>query len=258
MHPFAKTPVVVQAHQYGEPFWSQYRRLVQDIGKEHVYLLWDVTRAPVPDIVQTFDVHDPDHIIRITEDECRAMNRLHMKMYGSWEAPLVHVAQHLSRTHTHADWEHFWKIEYDVMCCGNWRDTLAMGNASAADLMGVDIETYGGRNRNWCHWGELTGEIARLARMPSETKGFFPVMRISRRGTQVLENNFHRSSGYVECYLATILKANGCVVEAFPVDMFGIYFNAVNLGWTDWVRMEDANRGKNTLVHPVKIQPSLS
>jgi len=53
------------------------------------------------------------------------------------------------------------------------------------------------------------------------------------------------------------LLANGNIAPV-PVDVFGIYFNAVNLGWTDWVRMEDTNRGKNTLVHPVKIQTQLS
>ena len=38
---FQKTPVVVRAHAYGQPFWSQYRRMVKDIGRESVYLLWD-------------------------------------------------------------------------------------------------------------------------------------------------------------------------------------------------------------------------
>lgn len=247
---FTRTPVVVHAHLYGEPFWSQYCRLVEQVGKQNVYLLWDVTRKPVPDAVLTSRAHDPSHIIPITEELCRSMNRLHRDMYTSWSALLVHVANCLSR---HTDWDYFWKIEYDVACCGHWRDTLALGNRSRADLLGTHIEPYGPLNRSWCHWGRLTGDVSIMARTSYEIKGFFPVMRISRDGIRVLQEQFNRSDGYIECYLATVLAANGCTVEALPREMFGVYFNAVNLAWSDWLRLEAANRGKNTLVHPVKI-----
>jgi len=248
---FQKTPVVVRAHAYGQPFWSQYRRMVKDIGRESVYLLWDVTNGPVP---QNVIDEDAGYIIPITEHACRSINSLHTIGYDTCESMMVIIADALNLRVP--AWEHVWLIEYDVVCCGHWGRTLLVANDSPqhkdVDLLGRYFEQW--RPRVHWMWGRLVGDIAKAAKTPSEWKIFIPVMRMSRRSIEgALKHNLGKASGYVESYFSTILMHYGYTVANLPDAMIGRYFAHPAIPINDWRSWEQQDAGKDVVCHPVKL-----
>jgi|Laugrespbdmm15sd_2_1035082.scaffolds.fasta_scaffold00086_4 hypothetical protein len=246
-----KTPVVVRAHAYGQPFWSQYRRMVKDIGRESVFLLWDVTNNPIPQKVVD---EDDGYVIPITEHACRAINCLHTKGYDTCESMMVIVAEALNiRVPC---WEHVWLIEYDVACCGHWGDTLLLANGSPEhkdiDLMGYHFEQW--KPLRYWMWGRLVGNIASAAKTPKEWKIFIPVMRMSRRSIEgALKFNLGKCSGYVECYFSTILMHYGYTVGNLPDTMIGRHFDSPAIPHNEWLSLEQQYAGENVVYHAIKI-----
>lgn len=241
--------VVVRTHKLVEPFWSQYTRLVAEVGRTAVYLLWDVTNAEIPQSVLDFHRGAEDHIIRITEDQCKRMNSLHTTVYEMCDTLIVIIADYLNNKRH--DYEYLWLIEYDVTCSGNWKRTLAKAENCTEDLLATYVEQYTPANQ-WL-WGRLYGEMRTWAHTAKEWKGFLPALRISRRSIEnCLRPNMNRASGFLETYITTALINSGFTIGNMPFSMVGQWFNCFNIPGPQWKLIEAANPDSDCLWHSVK------
>ncbi len=147
--------------------------------------------------------------------------------------------------------DYIWRLEGDVHCHGNWSLCLAPAAARPHDLL---CATQPLRNER----GEATWQFPRLggalAAVPLEERSgcFMPVMRLSRRAMQLVDQQMGVSSGYLEAFYPTLVDQAGMGMTGLP---------KASVGHIDVQRNESAQTMQrllraplnNRLYHPVKI-----
>jgi hypothetical protein len=107
---------------------------------------------------------------------------------------------------------HYWTIEFDVRYTGNWRDFFAELEESPADLLGTNVQARH-ENPEWYHWKFLCTGRRALAES-SYVKAFLPVMRVSKRGFEVVDQAYRRGwHGHYEALWPTAIADAGMIVE---------------------------------------------
>jgi hypothetical protein len=110
------------------------------------------------------------------------------------------------------EYSHYWTIEFDVRYTGNWADFFAELESSPADLLGTAVQARH-EHTDWFHWpGLCTGGQA----LPesSYVKAFLPLMRISKRGFQAIDQAYSRNwHGHYEALWPTAIADAGLLVE---------------------------------------------
>ena len=166
-----------------------------------------------------------------------------------WDQPsLVLFYRHIRST---IPFDYIWRLESDVHCHGNWELCLAPAAARPHDLMCAQQPVHN------VH-GELTWQFPRLggalAAVPLQERSgcFMPVMRLSRRAMQLVDQQMGVSSGYLEAFYPTLLDQAGMGMTGLP---------KASVGHIDVRRNESAEIMQrllrqplnNKLYHPVKI-----
>ncbi len=107
---------------------------------------------------------------------------------------------------------HYWTVEFDVRYTGNWRDFFAELEESPADLLGTNVQARH-ENPGWYHWPFLCTGRRALAES-SYIKAFLPVMRVSKRGFEVVDRAYRRGwHGHYEALWPTAIADAGMTVE---------------------------------------------
>ncbi len=155
-------------------------------------------------------------------------------------------------------YDYVWKIEYDVLFTGQWRDFF-QAHAGAADLLTALVETWES-NPKWWWWKTLHGPetIPSLRRL----RAFNPIYRFSTGAARYVQQQFALGwRGHHEVSMPTLLSRGGFIVVYLGAN--GPFVRDVNCNRRDTPatyshRPLQLNRRKlikDILMHPVKALP---
>lgn len=119
-------------------------------------------------------------------------------------------------------YDHYWFVEYDVAYTGGWDELFGRFAEVDADLLGTTLTPYAHRPE-WYHWDSFrpSDEIPREA----WHRGFFPLIRLSRRSMGVLDAAYRDGwGGHAEATVPTALLHAGLSVRDIGGD--GPYVHA--------------------------------
>jgi hypothetical protein len=108
--------------------------------------------------------------------------------------------------------DYVWMMEYDVDFAGSWGEFFGEAGGSDADLMGTTLFSRAD-DPGWMHWSwfEAPTEVP----LAMHTRGFFPIMRLSRRLLEryaaVATDGSWR--GHMEAILPTLARHEGFSLE---------------------------------------------
>lgn len=116
---------------------------------------------------------------------------------------------HLHRTH--GAYSKYWLVEHDVAYTGDWGPFFEHFEDSDSDLLGTTLHPH--RVLPEWHWWDSVGAPGKIQR-EALYRGFFPLMRISSRGLEVLDRAYTRGwTGHHEVVLPTAFNHFGLEIE---------------------------------------------
>lgn len=139
-------------------------------------------------------------------------------IYGNLIFPMLSFALDNS-------YQYIWRIEFDVRFSGKWIDFFKVFESSEADLLGTTIYRFSSCPA-WCWWETMEKDGAPIPK-DKLIKGFFPVMRLSKRACDILDQAYHNGwKGHWEGCVGTILNYFNCKIEDIGGD--GEFVNQKN------------------------------
>ena len=113
---------------------------------------------------------------------------------------------------TNRDFRYLWRVEYDARFSGDWSVFFDYFAGNESDLLGTTIFRYDFRP-DWNWWRSLRTPVASFDKK-SLLRGFFPVLRLSQKAADVLEEAYKAGwRGHEEVTIPTILNFKGCSIE---------------------------------------------
>jgi hypothetical protein len=112
----------------------------------------------------------------------------------------------------HNPYDYLWRVEYDARFSGDWNLFFHSFADNQSDLLGTTIYRHNFRP-NWNWWRSLKAPVGKLDKK-SLLRGFFPVFRLSKKASEILENSYIEGwRGHDEVSIPTILNYYGCSIE---------------------------------------------
>lgn len=162
------------------------------------------------------------------------------------------------------EFDHYWKVENDVVFSGNWRTFFDAFAFSDVDLLATTVCRRTGLP-DWPLWRSL--EMPEDVPPENQLRVFIPLCRLSRRAAETLIREYPKGwKGHYECTMPTAIYANGLSVE--DIGGSGEFTQAENINRFYWNTpenpqltpgsfvfkpvMEGPGDKPDTLWHPVK------
>lgn len=282
----AKRVVCLRTHFWDAGVEATFVKMRQDLGADSVYAVVDVTRISLDGL---FDQHpllvrlgvryspglklsreDTQRIVLITEDDCAALNPMHL--YGKvpevgskyrGETHVVAMARALGMCSPTQDSlpesvksyhpEYLYLIEYDVLCNGSWRVVLDACDSITSDYMAKGSDTSpeirtGQKDPHWCWWNDRYGPDMQSLSVSDLHGCFYPLSRYSRAFLRELSADLGRNSGFCEVYIPTLCVMRGLTYKGMPHSVLGTFrfFNPMPPSTFEGMAPDDR------LYHPVK------
>lgn len=169
----------------------------------------------------------------------------------------------------HPEYDKYWMIEFDIRYSGDWRKFFAEFEDNDADLLGTAVQRRE-ENQSWVHWPTLCTGPDRVE-AKNFVKSFTPVMRISNRGFEALNDAYARGwYGHYEAMWPTVLANAGYKIEEIgnhgsftPADRRGKHYTTTPSHGHLWpgtlvfrpIRQESVvEQEADMLWHPVKTE----
>lgn len=112
----------------------------------------------------------------------------------------------------HPEYNHIWRIEYDVRFNGEWRDFFRAFDQNDSDLLTTTL-TRQQHFPQW-KWWYTARKPWYVLKKPELIRGFLPVCRLSAKACQILDSAYRQGwAGHDEVSVPTILYAKQCVIE---------------------------------------------
>jgi hypothetical protein len=238
------TVYVYRTHLWNNFCKSQYEKLQYDLGHECVFLLFDDTSHPFP--LEDYNrlskpTNKTSHNILTNFSECLLVNPLHRSNKEQVESQIL-----LFHKLCPIDFEFMWLIEYDVFCDGNWKlldSCLSMNH----DFLATQVYVYHEKIL-WNYWFALYGPRRKKPLLQDRASGFFPLVRLSKKLIDCLQENIGHYSGFCEVYIPTLAKQKGLTIGNVPLEIIGDIFYYEPLKKNE-IKIDIKNNDK--LYHPV-------
>jgi hypothetical protein len=180
-------------------------------------------------------------------DYFKRCNPLHISNRDTYETEICIMYDSLT-----FHFDYLWFIENDVVCNGDWKETLDKCNGITTDFLATSVASIH-QEPNWAGWGYTFW--AYDVPYAERWKAFVPISRHSRKLIELYRENLGKISCYCESYFATLCARSGMSMDNFPTDMIGSYYT-----WffqdPDAVKFfEDicaAHPNEHRLYHPIK------
>lgn len=225
----ARTAVFFLSHRTDAEVTRRFRTLREQMPPGHACTL---VLHKQPDAAAPRDAED---LLPLTTEAVQAQpfaRRLHAS--GGRVVPGNADQLFLAACLERPDHDYYWLVEYDVVYTGRWRDFFQHFTACAADLLGTNLRAKPDIP-HWNHWAGLRRPPP-FDRLGDERllRGFFPVMRLSRRAIATLVADYARDwRGHYEAILPTILGFRGHSIEDIggdgpftPADRVGRFYTS--------------------------------
>lgn len=200
-------------HTLHEHAVARYRRLEREAPADHdVLLAFDATTAdPETRAAAERVAGDALHRFRFPLLETTGYPR---PWAGDNDERLVpgNIGLLLLDLHrAHERWDRYWLIEYDVAFTGDWSTFLEHFRDSDGALLGTTLQPRS--VLPGFHWWDALRTPGAVD-PPGPLRGFFPVMRVSRKGLRALDHAYSEGwSGHLEVVLPTALRHYGLEIE---------------------------------------------
>lgn len=208
-----RTAVVFLTHELHEHYVARYRRLRRSVPPDHdLFLAFDATTAD-PDVVDEVEglAGENLYLFRFPELSTGGYPR---PWAGDNDSMLVPGNNDLLLLHLHRTvgaHDRYWMIENDVEYTGDWRSFFEHFRGNESDLLGTTLQPYSVLPE--FHWWDALESPHSLPR-EDLYRGFFPVVRITRRGLRELHRAYSEGwSGHHEVVLPTALLLHGAEIE---------------------------------------------
>lgn len=250
-----KCVYIIRTHIYDSTVASTHIKLLNDFGYDHVYVLFDDTKAKCPLQHRRWnDTTETGHVICINESECFKLNKYHKtepkSRSGRVEAHVAACVYAIGQD----TFDYMWLIEFDVVCNGSWKSALQVYNdtsdadflCKSSDNQYVEEIITPMRYPDFYLWDYLNGPIANVPEIYKRAC-FFPIVRISNEFTKTIIKNLSINSGFCEVYFPTLALVNGMKLEPMKLTTFGVfrYRPVIKIG-------EIPTEEDDRLYHPVK------
>jgi hypothetical protein len=221
--------IVFHTHLHDPRIFAHFERMKREVdGLVPAFLSFHAgVGSPIEAVRSRVDfVSTAADAERVLPARCRELRRNEGRGFASGFPDLTWLPSLLSeRLRACA---YVWLVEYDVDFAGNWREFFSAAGSSEADLVGTTLFSRAD-DPGWMHWGWFeTPEAVPLA---LHTRGFFPIMRLSRRLLEryaaVARDGTWR--GHTEAILPTLARHEGFSLE----DLGGGRAWSVE-GWRAW------------------------
>ncbi len=194
----SSTCVLFMAHVINPLVRRRYRKLVAEADAD-VYFFYDNSRG---------DFNGIDGRVALF-DLAQLAQTYDMRGFQSAEPAIVpgHFVFPILAFMRRHPYRFVWKIEYDVHYDESWR--VLLNHFGDRDLLGTSILSRRERP-DWPWWQTFRAPVEGVR----EIRGFFPVMRLSRRACQVLEDAYAAGwRGHDEVSVPTIVHHFGLSLE---------------------------------------------
>ena len=125
---------------------------------------------------------------------------------GNGDLPILYFYR------SHPNYDYYWVVEYDVRFSGHWSDFFAAFEHSTSDLLATTLCRFS-EIPTWYHWDSLD-LLDGPASKDGAIRGFFPVLRLSRRALEILDETYSAGAGgHQECLMPTVLHRAGLSIE---------------------------------------------
>ena len=161
---------ILRTHFWNDALNKIYKKMQNELGESNVFILFDDTGGKF----QSSDIEKTNSVIITTDDGCRKINKLHRKSFYNIDSQLYFLADHLNNLRIRSKF--IWLIEYDIICNGNWLETLSTTFKYKSDFMGynyIQPENY----KKWPWWNELSYPV----KQENKRGCWFPITRISNK-----------------------------------------------------------------------------
>lgn len=188
---------------------AEYRRLDQELSARHdVFFAYDDSR-------RRFDPTHPDTPRvpwRFTHDQLFDLGyprKGRNRRFHPGNMDLVLLRFFRERP----SFDFYWLIEHDVRFTGRWTTLVDDARPAEPDLVGTTLCTRQSAP-DWRFWYTLDTPAGVDAHAHEMVRGFFPVLRLSRRALEILDAAYRRGwTGHCEGAVPTILHAHGLRLE---------------------------------------------
>lgn len=117
----------------------------------------------------------------------------------------------------HADFDHYWFIEYDALYAGPWRDLFDAFRDQPHDLLCAHLRRHADEP-DWHWWHEIRAPEGGPD-PASCVRGFLPIARLTQHGFAVLRDKVQSGwTGFFEGLLPTVLHLHGLRIGDFGGD----------------------------------------
>ncbi len=251
----AHTIVALQTHYLNRPLLRMFRSLAVGMpGYTTCVLMHRPPGKPKPPelarvphhFVTTPEIRDPAYV-----------NKSNGPGWGIWRGGHTDlISLHFFKTH--ANYERYWFIEYDVRFSGAWRNLFEAFEDSDADFLSSSIRRAS-KDPRWMHWPTLHPPASISSLPPSERLcSFMPIFRISRRGMLAIDRAYREGwTGHCEAAWPTILYRAGCKLEDIGGDGEFVRVGNRNRFYTNTTSDRDLAPG-SLVFRPVRWIPGLS
>lgn len=200
--------VLLFAHYLNDKVLEHLRALQNDCaGKYDVWLVYDNTGRDfqpslLPEDSRVF-LFDLEMVTaRYYMKSCGELGRI---LDGNCSFPVMEFYR------AHPDYEHYWRVEYDVRFHGNWADLFDYFADNGADLLTTTLYRYAVRPE-WRWWESLKKPW--YVRRVDRIRGFLPIARHSARAFNLLLRKYgKRWHGHDEVAVPTLLHHYGLRLE---------------------------------------------
>jgi len=201
-----KTLVIFQTHILNEDIISEFERIKTASGKQtSVVLFYDNTPS---DFDASWFQSEGDYFLFDTETVFSffGIDFNEGYLYGNANLPLLY---YFSR---YPEYQYYWLIEYDVRFTGDWPSFFNSFKASESDLLGTTLYSYQ-YCTDWTYWESLKPPHRQIDR-DKMIRGFFPIVRYSKRACERLVNAYLEGwRGHFEVLVPTVLSMQGFSIE---------------------------------------------
>lgn len=232
---------VIKCHSISPAVADEINEACECLGPQNVFVTYDDTHTQYPDNLPDATVLRAGQgkftqglsVMLLNEQEAMKVNKHHTDHKLTYETAWVALKRMLD-----FEVDYVWTWEQDVVCCGDWKKTLAKADGSTADLLVDSVEGLNwpewAYDRKYGDWGEDT----------VVSNAFCACVRLSKRMLDLLDTRLGVVSGFVELYLTTLARKEGLKVENLPKDMLGQF---------SWVSAQLPEEEDNKLYHSIKL-----
>ena len=199
---------ILRTHVLDETFMQIWYKCLNELPTNALFILYDNTNAS---LTQEFYNKYKKHIITITQDEAVLLNKYHVSMWASLDAPLAKCAMHFQKGGI--TYDYIWLFENDVFCDGNLLATFNKANSLTDDFLATHIEAA---KPDWQWYHHLQGSISEYT---ERLQCLFCITRYSSRFINLIVEELGKNSGYCELYIPTLAKSRGLTISNLPSDM---------------------------------------